>query len=149
MSHDFSMKDWEADKFTEVKMERRTHSIYFWIVPANVSGTWEWTSPARSEKDRYVLELNQQFQKINGTLYVNGTGLSINRGELVGDKLQFIVGRTLDGQTVRMSFSGKVKGNTIQGSISTEVDTATKTSKWKAKRDPSTVMPIEGSDRLR
>ena len=149
VSHDFSMKDWEADIFKEVKLERRTHSIYFWIVPANVSGTWEWTSSAGPDKDRYVLKLEQRFQKIKGTLYVNGSGLSIERGELVGDKLQFIAGRKLKGQTVRMLFNGKVKGNSIKGSIRTHVDTALKTSKWNAKRDPSSVAPIEGSDILR
>jgi SAM-dependent methyltransferase len=149
VSHDFSMKDWEADKFTEVEMERRTHSIYFWIVPANVSGTWKWTSQTGRDNDKYVLKIDQQFQKINGTLEVNGSQLSIDQGELVGDKLQFTVDKTLDGQTVRMSFSGKVKGNSIQGNITTEVDTAVKSSEWKSKRDPSTVMPIEGSDKLR
>jgi hypothetical protein len=143
------MKDWEADKFTEVEMERRTHSIYFWIVPANVSGTWKWTSQTGRDNDKYVLKIDQQFQKINGTLEVNGSQLSIDQGELVGDKLQFTVDKTLDGQTVRMSFSGKVKGNSIQGNITTEVDTAVKSSEWKSKRDPSTVMPIEGSDKLR
>ncbi|UCE40744.1 MAG: class I SAM-dependent methyltransferase [Candidatus Aminicenantes bacterium] len=149
VSHDFSMKDWEADKRTEVKLERRSHSIYFWIVPANVSGTWNWISSKASGKDQYVLKLEQQFQKIKGTLYINGSGLSIARGELVGDKLQFTVGRMLEGQTVRMLFSAKVKGNSIQGSLRTETDTAMKTSKWEAKRDPYTVVPIEGSDKLR
>lgn len=149
VSHDFSMKDWEADKFTEVKMEHRTHSIYFWIVPANVSGMWKWTSRSGKDNDKYVLKIDQQFQKISGTLYMNGTELSIKQGELVGDKLQFIVDRKLDGQTVRISFNGKAKGNSIQGSITTEVDTAVKTSDWKTKRDPSTIMPIEGSDKLR
>jgi SAM-dependent methyltransferase len=148
VSHDFSMKDWEADKFTKVKLARRTHDIYFWIVPANVSGTWRWVSSEESKKDQYVLQINQQFQKIKGTLYVNGSGLSIERGELAGDKLQFAVGRTLEGQTVSMLFSGTVKDNYIQGSIITEADTARKTSKWAARRDPSTIKPIEGSDKL-
>jgi hypothetical protein len=114
-----------------------------------VSGTWKWTLPAGSGKDQYVLELDQQFQKINGTLYVNGSGLSIERGELVGDKLQFTVGRTLKGKTVRMLFSGKIKGSSIEGNQKTEAESETKTNKWKAKRDPSTVSPIEGSDKLR
>jgi SAM-dependent methyltransferase len=149
VSHDFSMKDWAADKFAEVKMERRTHSIYFWIVPANVSGTWKWSSPDGSENDRYVLELDQKFQKINGVLYVNGSPLSIERGELIGDKLRFTVGKVWGGQIVSMSFRGTAKGNSIKGSFRTQTETALKTSTWRAKRDPSTVLPIEGSDRLR
>ena len=149
VSHDFSMKEWKADKSTDVKLERRTHSVYFWIVPANVSGSWDWTSPTGSEKDRYVLDLNQRFQKIYGTLFVNGSGLSIERGELKGNELQFTVGRMLEGQIVRMLFKGRVKGNSIEGSIKIDADSATKTIKWKTKRDPSSVTPIEGSDKLR
>lgn len=149
VSHDFSMKEWKADKSTDVKLERRTHSVYFWIVPANVSGSWDWTSPTGPVKDQYVLELNQRFQKIYGTLFVNGSGLSIERGELKGNELQFTVGRMLEGQIVRMLFKGRVKGNSIEGSIKIDADSATKTIKWKAKRDPSTVIPIEGSDKLR
>jgi ubiquinone/menaquinone biosynthesis C-methylase UbiE len=148
VSHDFSMKDWEPDKFTEVKMERRSHSVYFWIVPANVSGTWMWESLDGAD-DEYVLEINQKFQKFTGVLYVNGFTLTIERGELTGDKLRFIVGRALNGQMVRMSFRGTVKGNSIQGDIRTEAGTAIKTSSWRARRNPSTVSPIEGSEKLR
>jgi cyclopropane fatty-acyl-phospholipid synthase-like methyltransferase len=82
VSHDFSMKDWKADKSTEVKLERRSHSVYFWIVPANVSGSWNWTSSTGSSKDQYVLEVNQQFQKIDGKLFLNGSALAIENGEL-------------------------------------------------------------------
>lgn len=149
VSHDFSMKEWKADKSSEVDLERRSHSVYFWVVPANISGTWKWTSPSGKENDKYVLELEQQFQKIEGTLSVNGLRLSIERGELEGNKLQFTVGRTFEGQTVRLSFVGTVKGNSITGSIKTEAESAAKTSEWKAKRDPSTIAPIEGSDKLR
>jgi ubiquinone/menaquinone biosynthesis C-methylase UbiE len=149
VSHDFSMKDWEADKSAEVKLERRTHSVYFWIVPANVTGNWKWTSSTGPANNQYSLEIVQQFQKITGVLLVNGSRLSIELGKLEGNKLQFTVVRTLEGQTVRMSFIGTVKGNSITGSIKTETGTVNKTSKWKAKRDPSTVTPIEGSDKLR
>lgn len=149
VSHDFSMKDWEADKFKEVKLDHRTHDIYYWIVPANASGIWKWNSSEGSGKNQHILEIRQQFQKIEGSLKVNGSELTIERGELVGDKLQFTAGRTIDGQTVRMAFTGIVKGNTIQGGIKTEADTASKTIKWTAERDPSTVKPIEGSDTLR
>lgn len=145
VSHDFSMKEWEADKYTEVNLERRKHDVYFWVVPANVSGTWKWTLPSGREKDQFVLELDQQFQKIKGTLYINGTGLLIERGKVDGNRLLFTVGKTLDGQSVRMLFSGRVNGNTLEGSMKTEAESATKTSQWRAKRDPSTVSPIEGS----
>jgi len=148
VSHDFSMKDWRTDKSTEVKLERRSHSVYFWIVPANVSGTWNWISSTGPSNDQFVLELNQRFQTINGVLYMNGSALAITNGELKGDELRFRVGRTQEGQILRMSFKGRVKGNTIDGNIQIDADSATKRIKWKAHRDPSTVLPIEGSDKL-
>ena len=79
---------------------------------------------------------------------MNGTRYTIERGELEGNKVQFIVGRTLDGQTTRMLFYGRVKGNSIEGSIKTDTESATRTNRWIAKRDPSTVTPIEGSEIL-
>ncbi len=149
VSHDFSMRDWKADRFKELDLDRRNHSIYFWIVPANISGTWNWTSRTGRENNRYVLELEQQFQKIEGTLSVNGSRLSIENGELEGDKFQFTAGGKLNGGTVSMTFSGRIKGNSIEGSLKTETESATKTSEWKAKRDPSTITPIEGPDKPR
>lgn len=149
VSHDFSMKDWEADNYKEVNLDHRSHDIYFWIVPANVSGTWKWNSSDGSGKSQYVLEIHQQFQKINGSLKANGSVFSIESGEVMGDELQLTAERMVDGRAVRMSFKGKANGNTIQGNIETEAGSARKTAKWTAERNPSTIMPIEGSDTLR
>jgi ubiquinone/menaquinone biosynthesis C-methylase UbiE len=148
VSHDFSMKEWEPDKSTEVKLERRTHSLYFWTIPANVTGTWIWTSSAGNQKDQYVLKLEQKFQKVSGTLMANGSELAIENANLDGDKLQFIVRKKQEKQTMRMSFSGKVSGNSIEGSIKMDAGSAVKTIQWDAKRNPSTITPIEGSDKL-
>lgn len=149
VSHDFSMKDWKADKSLEVDLDRRMHSIYFWIVPANISGTWEWKSQSEDANSRYALTLEQRFQMIEGTLSVNGMDFPIMDGKLEGNKLQFNVERKLDRGTVNMSFSGQAKGNEVVGSFKTEAGSASKTYEWKAKRDPSTITPIEGSDTLR
>jgi len=146
VSHDFSMKEWEADEFKEVNMDHRTHDIYFWIVPANVSGTWKWDSSTGSGKNQYILELHQRFQKIEGSLNMDGSVVPIEHAELEGDKIQFSVRRTLDGHAAQMSFSGIVKGHSIQGTLKNETDRGAKTTPWTAERDPSTVMPIEGSD---
>jgi SAM-dependent methyltransferase len=148
VSHDFSMKEWKADKSTEVKLERRSHSVYFWTVPANVSGTWNWNSPSGVGTDQFILELDQQFQQISGTLYINGSALSITNRSLEGNKLRFRVGRNLDGQIVRMSFKGTVEGNSIRGTVQIDSDSSSRNFRWRAQRDPATISPIEGSDTL-
>ena len=145
VSHNYSMGEWKADKTSEVNIDWNKHTVYYWVVPENVTGTWEWSIPTSSANDYYVLKLVQQFQEFAGTLFVNGTGILIGLGEIIGDKLQFTVERNLKGQTVTMLFSGRISGNSIEGSIKSQAGSAINPIKWKAQRDPSTVTPIDSS----
>ena len=60
VSHSFTMEDWEADEISTVDGRR----AYFWVVPANVMGSW--TLESGGQKTDLTLE--QTFQKINGTV---------------------------------------------------------------------------------
>ena len=60
VSHSFTMEDWEADEISTMDGRR----AYFWVVPANVMGTWQ--LDAGSQKTE--LSLDQTFQKINGSV---------------------------------------------------------------------------------
>jgi hypothetical protein len=97
VSNSFTMEDWEADQ-TEVVTEDCTSwcTALLWIVPAKVQGAW--TTPQGD------LVLKQQYQMVSGTF----AGKPITEGRLRGDELQFNAGGT--------SYTGKVSGNTIQGS---------------------------------
>src|SRR5260221_77608 len=65
VSHSFTMEDWEADEISTMDGRR----AYFWVVPANVMGTWSLDAGgAKSE-----LNLEQTFQKINGTVSLQNT----------------------------------------------------------------------------
>src|SRR5687767_6009553 len=55
VSHSFSMEDWEADEISTLDGRR----AYFWLVPANVMGTW--SLEAGGQKHDLVLE--QTFQE--------------------------------------------------------------------------------------
>ena len=57
VSHSFSMEDWEADEISTLDGRR----AYFWLVPANVMGTW--TLELGSQKTDMALE--QKFQKVD------------------------------------------------------------------------------------
>ena len=141
VSHDYHMGEWIPDKTSEVSIDYNNNSIYYWVVPANVTGTWEWSIPTSTGKDHYVLKLIQQFQEFAGTLLVSGSRIPIGRQEIIGDKLQFTIERKLKGRTVTLLFTGRVKGNSIEGSVKSEAGSEIYTSKWKAQRDPSTVIP--------
>lgn len=104
VSHQFTMGDWEPD----VHVSSDYVDIYHWVVPAKVGGGWRWGN--------YRLDLQQQFQKVSGTLTSGDTRVRIERASLTGDRLRFdarIGGKEL-------SFDGRVAGDTIEAAIGNE-----------------------------
>lgn len=156
VSHDFTMDDWEPHESVEIEVESPAnenfytdsywdrHNVYFWVIPANVTGTWDWTMDSGSEKKKYALNLDQNFQKIEGkaTEGSRSISLTIPDGQIIGDNLKFILERKVGGQTERLHFEGIVKGHTVEGNVTIEGQPDS-SEKWKAKRNPSTFKSIE------
>jgi len=159
ISHDFSMGEWMPEKSTviEEKVDYipfydtrfiddywNKHTVYFWIIPANVSGTWKWTMPTISGKKPYRLEIDQNFQELKGKAYQGSASLSldIRNGKIKGDRLEFTLERKSRGHTEKMFFEGIVKNHDIVGFVRIEGKPDFE-EKWQAKRDPSTQKSIE------
>lgn len=155
VSHDFTMDDWEPHNSLELELETPAnenyytdsywdrHNIYFWIIPANVTGTWNWTMDSGSEKKDYELRFDQNFQKIEGTALEDSKSipLTIPDGDIIGDKLEFVLEREVGGQTQRLHFEGTVKDHMVEGNVTIEGQPGS-SMKWKAKRNPSTFKSI-------
>ena len=149
VSHDFSMGKWEADETENVKNFYQVHTVYFWRVPANVTGKWEWTLPLEKGNTHYTLKLNQRFQQVSGNFFLNHSEkpqFYIKDVELKGDTLRFIIKNETKGKIESLFFVGKVKGNFIEGSVKSDSNPKGEGMTWKAKRDPSTVTEIDSSD---
>lgn len=129
VSHSHSMGDWEAD----TTQNTEEHTLYFFIVPANVIGTWQWVWQGR----RNSLALTQKFQKVQGSLTIGDETFPIMNCSLKGDTLFFSVDRMLRGKKETLSFEGRISGNTIVGKM-TEGTTRRTASRWRATRDAST-----------
>src|SRR5688572_27504833 len=113
VSHAFSMDDWQPDQTENV--EGRT--AYMWIVPAPVEGTWRWSvTPGQKETE---LVLRQQFQNVEGLVRLdNGKMGQLRNVKLRGDQISFSIHElTGSTSTVRRDYTGRVSGNTIQGSF--------------------------------
>jgi hypothetical protein len=97
-----------------------------------------------SEKKKYALNLDQNFQKIEGkaTEGSRSISLTIPDGQIIGDNLKFILERKVGGQTERLHFDGIVNGHTVEGNVTIEGQPDS-SEKWKAKRNPSTFKSIE------
>ena len=107
VSHAFTMGDWEPDE----TMSFNHTQGYFWVVPAQIEGSWVMNGfdggPIR-------VNLSQSFQNIGGTLTRGGQTFAMLGAKLRGDevKFQFI---TPDRKV--HAFSGRVEGGRLTGKV--------------------------------
>ena len=141
VSHDFDMGEWKYDKTSEAINDYHDHTVYFWILPANVSGNWEWTMSASTDKISYTLHLDQKFQEVNGELTTGKSNITLENIKINGDRLQFTIEGTIKGQKVTQMYDGIVNGNLIEGKAVSNTKSTINTINWKAERDPTTIIP--------
>jgi len=110
VSHSFSMDDWEADETSSLDGRR----AYFWVVPANVAGTWmlEFAGGGASEKMEMTLE--QRFQKLEGTVSLGAMLGGLREPRLRGFEIAFAY---VDNRGVRRDFQGRVSGARMEGAF--------------------------------
>jgi SAM-dependent methyltransferase len=130
VSHTFDMGDWEPDYIGQV----RYRTFYYWVVPANISGTWQWSHASLMGGWQNELFLNQEFQEVTGKVIFQGWELRIREPRLMGDQLTFRVRYNSEGQNVAMRFNGRVNGDTIKGSVEIQEGPWAGTHEWTAKR---------------
>ena len=131
VSHAFDMGDWPPDRMEVVN----GYKVYYWVVPAQVGGSWVWKQPDAGDAQPYRLRLNQEFQKISGTLRSDGAETPLTEVELVGDQLRFIATPNARGYMMRLTFTGRVNGDTITGHIDTPGDATASRREWLAWRE--------------
>jgi SAM-dependent methyltransferase len=141
VSHSHTMGDWKPDKTSEVSK----HQLYFWVIPANATGTWTWDMPQGkgSAPAHAVLRIDQQFQEVKGELTIGGNTAPITNATLAGDRVRMLAEYEKEGQKTSAEFSGLVRGNVIRGTIKMSGGAARRTVPWKATRDPATRIALD------
>jgi SAM-dependent methyltransferase len=114
VSHDFDMAEWQPDQTIRVPGASRSHTVHYWVIPADVGGVWHVQIPAGTGERRYELRLQQEFQAIRGTIGADGRDTPISNASLVGDRLRFTARPDAQGQ---MSFDGRVDTNLLHGRV--------------------------------
>ena len=138
VSHSHDMETWEPD---QTRTASNGHKIYFWVMPANVSGTWEWTLPG--EKDRYALTISQQFQKVSASLQLGSAAVPVKELQVRGDRFQFTVERLIQGKKQTLHFAGRVRGHLMEGTAVETTGSSQKQQTWKANRIPASMKPLD------
>jgi SAM-dependent methyltransferase len=138
VSHSHTMGSWEPDQTVTAS---DGHRIHLWVIPANVTGTWEWDMPG--EKEPYVLKLSQHFQKVSGTLQVGSDEIPVKNLELRGDQLQVTVERVFKGHMQTLRFMGRVQEHFVEGIAEETTAGSQEKRDWKAERNPSSMKPLD------
>jgi methyltransferase family protein len=109
VSHSFSMEDWEADEISTLDGRR----AYFWVVPANVMGSWVLEAPGQ----RLDMTLEQVFQKVSGSVAFGAAHAGLRDARLRGFNVAFSI---VDPSGVRRDYTGRVNGAHMEGSFRDE-----------------------------
>jgi hypothetical protein len=138
VSHAFDMGDWKPDNSASIRAQR----VYYWVIPANATGTWTWLS-SDGRRSAFTLKLEQRYQQIRGTLTQGNHQSALTDAKLAGDRITFRVEQDVSGRKTARQFAGTISGNTIAGTITSTEGPRAQNSRWRAMRDPSTLRPIE------
>lgn len=96
-SNSFDMGDWRPDQTVNGFPGCQYCTAHYWMVPAQVEGTWKLPNG--------TLQLKQRYQVLNGSMTVNGKETEVT-GRLAGSEITLTAGGT--------QYTGKVDGNAIR-----------------------------------
>ena len=145
VSHEFGMDDWKPDNAGVVRDMKLYYNpkaphvkdtpYYYWVIPANVSGTWHWSLSGATSQQVHTLRLDQKFQEVSGEINLAGRKAPISDARLVGDQLSFTFTDDKGRQKIVMTFNGRITGDAISGNVQVQRGGSfVRSFLWTAKR---------------
>ncbi len=117
VSNTFRMDSWIPDQEVSVRSSETTigtlnETIYLWIVPANIDGTWEFTG--LPGLDKTAIRFIQKKQFFDGTIAPQGKrSISFEDGRIRGEGIRF----DFESNGKKYSFNGQVNGSQMRGTL--------------------------------
>ena len=116
VSHAFNMGDWEPDR----TLYAGGRTVYYWVMPAKLDGTWTLTAPGGGTTRTYELRLTQNYQRLEGTATAGGRTLAVDSARVIGDSVVFTLADTIgraSGEGQRMRFAGRLDAGALSGAM--------------------------------
>lgn len=117
VSHDFPFGEWKPDREVSVDVPEKygtpgqwKSTIFYWIVPAQVTGAWSVTAPGLSAEP-LPLTLEQQYQFVQGGVRDKEKRVTLSGGKLEANRIRFKL--ALPGGAY--DFTGVVEGDRMRG----------------------------------
>jgi SAM-dependent methyltransferase len=122
VSHSFDMGEWRPDESVEIS----NRDLYFWIIPADVDGSWNWNING----ENFSMNAEQEFQELSVELNSGNRSLITEEATLKGKRINLIV---LDKENnTRYIYSGVVENNTVSGTVQVHTEDAQSIEEWSA-----------------
>jgi len=140
VSHDYDMGEWPPDFQMELAAPGKTvgvgqrSKIFYWMVPARAAGRWRWSLAPQGGSGGFELALNQNFQKLEGTLRIAGRGTQLEGAGLEGDRIRFAAAAGAGPSRTRYEFSGRIINHAIEGVARVTRGGRTEELAWNAAR---------------
>jgi len=112
VSHAFDMGDWEPDVTRTV--EPGSRMVYYWVVPAQVAGTWDVTIKTEQGEQQAKLELQQEYQNVTGKARIGDREVELRDAKLEGSNLTFALPAAGEGQAYK--YAVRIDGENMVGS---------------------------------
>lgn len=153
VAYNYGIEGWPRDREQPVDNSGGyfNGTLYFWIVPANVSGSWQGAiETPQGGYYWFTLELDQTFQRVSGKAVRGGHELPLKDVRLQGNTLRFLLEvpgneplslvATVDGH--------QLKGHAEQVTAETESESEPPATRmtWRARRDPATRTSIDPAE---
>ena len=139
VSHDYSLGDWESDNRVtfdtpekEVINGSSQTTLFYYVVPARVAGTWQISLPEALPERSVSIVLSQSYQNVSGTIG-DARGRALSHASLQGDRIE--LGIPAGGGIYQLA--GQVAGDRMTGTVEVKAKgrlpfTATRTAPGKA-----------------
>jgi len=150
VTHDYSMGEWEADEEKTLLVPEKTVGdpgksyLFLYVVPARIGGAWESSVNVGARAMTYRFELEQHFQLVHGALTVDGSKVRVPQFRVAGERLSFGLVAPVGGRPVPHRFTGTVKGDTIEGTVTIGAGPERRSIPWRAKQTARGTM-LKGS----
>jgi SAM-dependent methyltransferase len=152
VAYNYGIEGWPRDQEQEVDSSETYFdgTLYFWIVPANVSGSWKGSIETElGETHSFTLQLDQTYQNVSGQVLRGDRTMPLKDVQLSGNRLSFSL--ELPGNEslslVATADGHQLKGHAERITPETSDQRPPTRMPWQATRDPATRTPIDPGQR--
>ncbi len=139
VSHDYDMGEWKPDIAFSLDAPGKpvgrdpVSKVFYWVVPANVTGDWSMTIRSGAPPQLYNLKLGQKFQFAEGAIETATGRVPLEDVKLAGPRFSFRA--TLPdakGKPVVHEFAARVAEDSMEGTL--KIAGSSRSTAWRAHR---------------